>query len=254
MKLETAGQLALNALKFIIDELIEEDRLLHSYHKLGENQVDRKIEGVLDDYSFTISALIHAFEYTDNWNYIKIAGKLMDMIDKKFYNSIEHVYYVNPIDLDNQDLFSKVLQPSDDSMASGLGVLVANLFKLSKYLMQPDLEQRAKRVVERFAGRFNESVSSMNEMMISATGLMRYPTEIVIVGIDDELSKSYFGSYLPNRLIYRWNDENKDDGRPNWDVLEGRTEVDMATVYICKGQMCSLPLTDSNSVSKELSR
>ncbi len=254
LNLETAGQLALNAINFIIDNLIEEDRLLHSYHKLGEDQVDRKIEGVLDDYSFTISALIHAFEYTDDWKYIKVADKLMDMVHIKFYNSIEHVYYVNPIDLDNQDLFSKVLQPTDDSMASGLGMLVSNLFKLSKYLVKPDLEKKARLLVERFAGRFNESVASMNEMMISATALIRYPTEIVMVGSDEDLSKSYFGSYLPNRLIYRWNENNKDDGRPSWDVLEGRTEVDIPTVYICKGQMCSLPLTDSDSVSEELSK
>ena len=79
--------------------------------------------------------------------------------------------------------------------------------------------------------------------------------EIVVVNDQkDRLNNSHFSKYLPRRLIYRWNDSNISDGRPRWNVLEGRTDHLDATVYICKGMSCSLPITSDAEVVKELAR
>ncbi|MHA2249054.1 MAG: thioredoxin domain-containing protein [Candidatus Kariarchaeaceae archaeon] len=249
---QPSSKFAKGALDFLIEKMIEEDMVIRKYHINKGEQNERKIEGVLDDYSFLISALIQAFEYTDNWTYIKKAEKVLSLVDLKFYDQQRGLYFLNP--LDKTSLIDRIIHISDDSMASGLAVMISNLFKLGKYLGKKDLEKRGLDITRKFLGRINEYSGAMNQLLISATNYLRHPTEVVVVGdTEGTLNSAHFSCYLPTRLVYRWNDKNKSDGRPKWDVLEGRTEVGVPTVFICQGMSCSLPITTKNGVIEELS-
>lgn len=248
--LEDAGKLAISALKFITEYLVKDDMVIHSYHETGKEQTYREIEGVLDDYSVLISALISAFEFTDNWEYMELASKLEKTAKKLFYVKEENAYYVNPIK--KETLFDKVLQVSDESMVSGFAVMVNNLFKLGKYLENNKLIERGQLICDRYAGSFGDYPGSMNGFMLGATNYIRYPTEIVLIDTEGELDRSYQTAYIPNRLIYRYNENNKNDGRPEWEVVKNRITVEKPTVFICKGMTCSLPLTQAKDVVKEL--
>ena len=140
-------------------------------------------------------------------------------------------------------------------MASGLAATVYNLFKLGKYFEDNDYLIRGQFVSRKFGGRVNEYPGAMSELLISMSYYLRYPTEIVIVQDNENVfSNAHFGSFLPGRLVYKWNNKNNTDGRPNWKALEGRTEVNSPTFFICKGMTCSLPLTEADAVLKELSK
>lgn len=251
LELEDAKTLALNAIDYITESMVREDKILHSYHDVIGNQTWREIDGYLDDYSFAIGAYISAFEFTDNWRYIRIAEKLEKLVTASFYDSSDMIYFVNP--WREGSLFNRVMQASDESMMSGFAKMVDNLFKLGKYLERNDLVERGRLISEKFSKSFNNFPGAMNGFQLSASNYLRYPTEIVLVNTNDsDLDTAHYLSYLPNRLVYRWNVENKNDGRPKWDVLEGRCDVDVPTVYICKGMTCSIPLTSIEAIQKEL--
>jgi uncharacterized protein YyaL (SSP411 family) len=247
-----AGDIALRALQFIIDQNLKSDVVLRTYQSDGD-YINRNIQGVLPDYSFLISALIQAFEYTDNWEYVEIAEKVHDIAEAQFFDPEIGIYFLNSSS--ETKLLGRVVAISDDSMSSGLGAMVENLFKLGKYTMNDDLVQRGKRLGERFVKRLNEFPGSMSTLLIGITNYIRYPTEIVIVnGKEDEINNSHNSVYIPHRLVYRWNEMNKNDGRPKWDVLENRDKTELGTVFICKGMTCSMPLIAKNAVIEELSR
>ena len=247
-----AAEIALNALNFILNENLKDDFLLRTYQGDGEF-IKRDIEGVLPDYSFLISALIQAFEYTDDWEYMKIADKIHSLMETKFFDIDASIYFLNSSS--EETILGRVVSISDDSMSSGLGAMVENLFKLGKYLMKEHLVERGKKIAESFVQRMNEFPGSMNTLLMGLTNYLRYPTELVIVNDEEGILNHAHGSeYIPHRLVYRWNKNNKKDGRPFWDVLESRDDTSLPTVFICEGMTCSLPLLDQKSVIEELNR
>ncbi|MHA2097999.1 MAG: thioredoxin domain-containing protein [Candidatus Kariarchaeaceae archaeon] len=247
-----AADIALKALEFIINRNVNEDCVLRTYQSEGDH-IKRNIEGVLPDYSFLIAALIQAFEYTDSWEYIKIANRVHHLAESKFYDPEIGIYFLNSAS--EQRLLGRVVAISDDSMSSGLGAMVENLFKLGKYTMSRDLVDRGQKLAERFVERVNEFPGSMSTLLMGLTNYVRYPTEIVIVNDEDgSLSQSHRSAYIPHRIVYRWNKTNKDDGRPKWDVLESRDDTEVGTVFICEGMTCSLPLISKESVIEELTK
>ncbi len=248
---EETGIVALKTLDFILRENLKENLLLRTYQS-EEGHINRNIEGVLPDYSFLISALIQAFEYTDNWGFIVIANTVHEMAEKKFFDLEAGIYFLNSSS--EKNLLGRVVSVSDDSMSSGLGMMVENLFKLGKYTMNSELVDRGQKIAEKFVERVNEFPGSMNTLLIGVTNYLRYPKEIVIVNDENrELDKGIHSSYIPHRLIYRWNKNNQLDGRPKWAVLEARDTTQLPTVFICEGMTCSLPLTNVDAVFDELS-
>ena len=252
LEFDEAGALGKLALDAILKYQLTPDRLNRIYQPDNSEFTKREIPGILSDYSFTISACIAAFEYTDDWKYIKSAQQIMSLTDKLFYDQERKVYYLNTSS--DTNLLGKVLEPSDDASRSGIGVMIENLFKLGKYIEDEQMVERGFDLVKSFAGRLNEYPGAMTTVLMNGKYFLRYPTEIVIVGEDYNLMNTHMRKYIPNRLIYRWNDKTKSDGRPFWKTLEAREEVEKPTVFICEGMTCSMPLHSQSEVLEELNR
>lgn len=251
LELEDAANLANEALEFLIKTMAKEDRLIHSFHEIEGDQQYKMIEGVLDDYSLFISALIKAFEFTDKWEYLELARKYEKLATKYFYDEKDKAYFVNRNT--SGGLFNKVIQVGDESMMSGFAVMVDNLFKLGKYLEKPKLIERGRIICDQFSGSFNDYPGSMNGFMMAASNYLRYPLELVLVDTNEsELDCMHEKYYIPNRLVYRWHENNKNDGRIEWEVLESRITVEKPTVFKCEGMTCSLPLVNKKSMKSML--
>ncbi|MDH5402755.1 MAG: thioredoxin domain-containing protein [Candidatus Heimdallarchaeota archaeon] len=246
LSFKEAETIAISCLNQLTNRVIRDNYVLRTIIDTSERQT-KIIEGVLDDYSFLISSLLTAFESTDSWEYIRIADNLVKMVDSKFYNVDNKLYQLNPIE--SNLLNSDIVQFTDDSMASGIGVMIENLFKLGKYIENEDYVKRGEEISLILMGK-NYS-GSMNQVFLSTTNYLRYPVELVMIG-DQEWMSVYKSIYLPNRLIYRWNENNKNDGRPQWKILENRVNVSKPTVFLCKGMTCSLPIESESQFIQEL--
>ncbi|MCY3410593.1 MAG: thioredoxin domain-containing protein [Candidatus Heimdallarchaeota archaeon] len=248
--LQEAETLAINALDFLEETMIKEDKILHSYHTVEEDQVWREIDGYLDDYSFTIAAMIKAFETFDDWKYIKLAAKLEKIVTSKFYSDKDKVYFLKDI---HSHRFNRIMQTADESMISGFAVMVQNLFKLGHYLEDKHLVKRGEQIANKFAKEFSGFPGAMNGFMISSSDYLRFPTEIVLINCEDsELDHIHRKLFIPSKLIYRYNNKNKDDGRPFWENVKARGFVEQATAFICQGMTCSLPIINPKDLEEVL--
>jgi uncharacterized protein len=241
---DAIGKLAISSLNSLIDVVVTEERVLRYYKETYENVSLRKLDGAIDDYSFLINVLISGFEYTDNWQYIQLAEKIQDLLDDQFFDAERNVYY-SISKTSEEGIIGRTIQIMDDGMASGLGVQLRNLFKLGKYLEKDEFVKIGEKIIKNTINKAKEFPGAMSEYLISSNYYLNYPFEIVILG-SGELDQSYFEKYIPQKLVYRWNNQN--DGRPKWEVTEQRELHDKETIYICEGMTCSLPLKTKKDV------
>ncbi len=223
---------------------IRGDHILR-YSKDGQ---EREIQGILDDYAFSIDAFIAFFELTGRTDYLDDAAKLTDIVLDRFHEP--PALYLLPEDHPDS-ISGRPIQITDDSMASGMAVMVRNLFKLSKYLGDHRLYTFGEDVLKHTIENSARYPGSASELLISSRYYTNYPHEIVYLG-RGKIGHEFQKYYLPTRLVYRVPDISK---KRDWEVLEGRNLIGEETLYVCKGQTCSLPLeTFDEDRLKELLR
>ncbi|MDH5403958.1 MAG: thioredoxin domain-containing protein [Candidatus Heimdallarchaeota archaeon] len=235
---ELASQTAINSLNSLIKHVIHEKGVYRVY--------ESKIPGTLDDYGYLIQSLIHAFEFTSDFQYVKIAGDILNNLDDNLFNKIDEMYYFN--EGNGEEI--RLIQPFDDSFSSSLSIMIENLFKLGHYLSKSKLIDRGMKIAEKLISNVEKFDGAFNELLISASYYLRPVIEFVYVNSDSILKTSHLKFYLPRRLLYNWSQD--DENRPKWEILENRTNVSEPTCYICTGNVCSLPLTDNLSVKAYL--
>ena len=200
-----------------------------------------------------IEALVQAFETLNDWSYIKLANNLLVKALRDFYDESNGVFYLNNLQASHN--IGNLLSAMDDSFSSSLSIMVKNLYKLGQYMENNEFLQKGERVLQQLIPSVEKYESVFSELLISCYYYSQMAIEIVITqGKSDnegqmfkKLNNEILSTYLPIRMIYRW---PKKDDRPKWVILEGKLNHKESTVYICKGDMCSLPVFDVESLKK----
>ena len=124
---------AIKTLDMLLDEMYKKNKLYHSYNK----NKNLKKEGLLEDYSYLISSLITAYEYTYCEKYLNFANKLIKEV-KKFKNNDWYMNDKNSIKADF----------SDSAYASSFSVLANDFLDLG--IMEFNLEyyNEAKEIIQ----------------------------------------------------------------------------------------------------------
>lgn len=116
--------------------LLHVDRLLESLHVDGvlyhQKLVDKpaKVKALLEDYSFLISALLQAYEYSLEDKYLQTAYLFINKAKERFYS--DGLWYMS------DDAFRSVESLYDNSYKSSLSVMIGNLQKLA--VLHDDIE------------------------------------------------------------------------------------------------------------------
>jgi uncharacterized protein YyaL (SSP411 family) len=78
------------------------------------------------------------------------------------------------------------------------------------------------------------------------------PVEIVIVGPGSgDLVQAVHSTYWPSKVLIAL-EEPRADVAEDIPLLEGRTEPDRATAYVCRRGVCDLPVHDAESMFKQI--
>ena len=99
------------------------------YHQLVPNAT-LKVKAYLEDYSFLISALISANQYTQEKKYLQKADKLLHIALDKFYK--DGIWYLS------DDSFKSKATLQDGSYKSAMAKMIENIYLLS--LLEGDTE------------------------------------------------------------------------------------------------------------------
>jgi len=213
--------------------------LWHSY-KTGK----ASINGYLEDYSFTIEALIALYGVTFEERWLQEARALADHAIAHFHTEGEALFHFTsdqdpPLIARKAEVTDNVTPASNSSMAKGLFVL-GHLLDQERYI---GLATGMLNNVKPQMRSYPQGYSNWAQLML----MLVHPLyEIAITGPEAlERRAAFAGHYIPNRLFLGTT------GRSVLPLLEGRTSG-TTTIFVCVEKSCRMPVTTVNEAIGQL--
>ncbi len=232
-------QVAEQQMKFIFTNLTTEDEGLFHLHKDGESSIN----GYLEDYAFSISALLKMYESTFDESYISQAEYLMNYSVKHFLDEESGMFWFKS----NKDkqLIAQKQENSDNVIPASNSVMAHNLFLLSKLRYNQEFEKTGKQMLSNILPHieYGQSYSNWLRLYLYET----YPFyEIAATGKDfRKLTTELRKTYIPNKLIL--GAEKKSD----LPLLENKF-LEEETIFVCQNKTCQLPVNTVTDALKQI--
>ncbi len=218
-----------NAMRFILNKMYVDGKLYRSY-KNGEC----KISAFLDDYAFSITALLSLFEITSNEDYLNFALDFTKYCMDEFYDDNSGLFWYTSSS--SEELVARKQEYYDSVIPSSNASMQYNLKRLSVLIDNIQYEEIA------------------DQMMITMLDIMKkYPpsfslwakyilfnqvktSEIIISGANaEEFYAEIAKEYLPNCLLSYFNYDSK------LSLHRGRLVDEKTLIYVCQNKACELP-------------
>jgi uncharacterized protein YyaL (SSP411 family) len=238
--------LAKTAYAFVTDNLIIDGRLHHSWCA-GE----ARHPATLDDHANLARSALMLFENTQNETYLTDAKARIDEIEAH-YRDPDGGYFFAADDTPN--LITRTKTANDNATPSGNGTLMGVLSRLYYLTGEDSYRARAESIEKAFAGEVARNFFPLSTL-INSSELMRRALQIVVLGdpSDPEVKAllAAIGHHsLPNRIL---SIVQSPDTLPQTHPAAGKTQLGaQATAYVCKGTVCSAPVTSSEELDRLL--
>ncbi len=141
-------------------------------------------------------------------------------------------------------------------MPAGNGTLIGVLSRLAMLTGEEAYQQRAEAILETFSGEIGRNFFPLATLLNNVELLVK-PLQIVLVGESDTaeldaLRRVVYSVSLPNRVVISL---APGASLPTGHPASGKGLVDgKPAAYICEGPVCSLPVTDAESLLETLAR
>ncbi len=239
-------KLALDSWNFVVRMMQTEDgRLLHSYRK------GRVHPGTLDDHAAMALAGVSLFEATGDSLYLAQARHWMEMLEQHFADAAGGYFFAAA---DTTTLIVRIKAARDSAVPSGNGVALSVLARLYGLTGEEVYSTRAERLIVAFSGELERDYFSL-PAYLNGIDLLANLTQIVIVGDQkardtQQLLQAVHSVSLPSAVL---SIISPDDMLPPGHPAAGRPQIDgKATAYICRGRTCSLPVTSTDDLIRQL--
>lgn len=236
------------AFDFIAGPMANGPRLRHSF-RAGE----AKIDAPLEDYAAMIRAALALSETTGERSYVEKASAWADILLDQ-YADTEGGGFLQTAD-DAETLIIRAKSAMDNATPSGNGQLVALLTKLFWITGDKRYHNAAEATVRAFAGETERNFYPYSNLIEGAM-MMAEGVQIAIIGPpDDDATQRLLAAArsvpLADRLLMTI---DPTESIPEASPLHGKTMVDgNAAAYICRGPVCSPPITDAGALHAALS-
>jgi uncharacterized protein YyaL (SSP411 family) len=225
-----------SACDFILENLIDDGRLLASY-KDGQ----ARFSAYLDDHAFMVDAILELLQSRWSKRHLDFAILLADLV-LEYFEDAENGGFFFTAD-DHETLMHRPKPFADDAVPSGNGIAVLALQRLGHVLGEQRYIDAAEKAL-RSAWKAMDEYPHGHVTLITALEEYLEPPEIIVVRGDsadieewrDQLAKIY----APSRILLAiGRDEEALPG-----LLAERKPLDGETVaYRCVGTHCELPVT-----------
>lgn len=238
-------QKALLAMDFILENQMNKDGRLNRNYKDGKSTIN----GFLDDYAFTILALVDMYEITFDTKYLDKADVLAQHVTEHFLNPETGMFYYTsdldpPLVARKTELNDNVVPGSNSSIARALNELGILLYK-SEYVDQAVqmLSNMNEQLVQNDRSDFSTSWTMLYNDMVHT------PYEIAIVGPDAaKLRDEMQTRFLPDALYLGGEAEG------DLKLLEGKLQEGETFIYVCQNKVCKFPVQDVESAVELMTR
>jgi uncharacterized protein YyaL (SSP411 family) len=225
-----------SACDFILDNLIDDGRLLASY-KDGQ----ARFSAYLDDHAFMVDAILELLQSRWSKRHLDFAILLADLVLEYFEDAEDGGFFFTADD--HETLMHRPKPFADDAVPSGNGIAVLALQRLGHVLGEQRYIEAAETAL-RSAWKAMDEYPHGHVTLITALEEYLEPPEIIVVRGDsadieewrDQLAKIY----APSRILLAI--RRDEEALPG--LLAERKPLDGKTVaYRCVGTHCELPVT-----------
>jgi len=234
-------EIAKRASRFTFDHMVADDgTLLHAFRQ-GKSHLNAYV----DDYAFTIEALISLFEATGQARYIGHAVKLADTMIEQFEDKeLGGFYYTSN---DSEALITRTKDWHDGSLVSGNASAVMGLLKLSRLCHRDDFRTAAERTL-RLANEILQTQSAACAALVVALDRCRNDSEQIVLAVPnietmESIRRDLLKSFRPHATL-SWVIGEAPDSGPVVALNQHRSVIDGSpTLYHCEDYTCAAPIT-----------
>jgi hypothetical protein len=240
-------QLATQAYETVITTMADGDRLHHSYCA-GQNNSP----GFLDDYANMSEAAMSLYEATGQTEYLDQARRWVDVLDAHFPDTEYGGYFFTPAD--GESLITRTRNATDNAVPSGNGTIVGVLARLWLSTGEDRYRDRAQSIIDTFAGEVARNFVAITSLM-NNTDFFHSSLQVVIIGHRDDVETRNLVRTVqecpdPNCYVQVMAPGQK---LPASHPAFGKERVDgKPTAYVCRGPVCSLPVTEKSLLAERL--
>jgi uncharacterized protein YyaL (SSP411 family) len=234
-------EIALRCMDFTLERRTNErDRLRRDFSK-GK----ARIEGFLDDYAFSIAALIDCYLVSKSETYLKKAKAWCEFaLDNFAIPGSEYLYYSGQ---HAEKLVARTIEMQDNVIPSSNAVMALNLFYLGKYLDRTEWVARAGRMLEQRADTIKKYGSAASHWGCLSLHFIQPFREIAIVGKNvDELFAAIYRHGVSNAIFAIG--ENESD----MPLMKGRFSEGKTLIYVCENFVCKAPVESAEAALSQL--
>jgi uncharacterized protein YyaL (SSP411 family) len=201
----------------------------------GRTKGISRVNGYLDDYSFTLEALTALYQLTFNEHWLLEARTLAEYAIVHFLDKDTGMFrYTSDVDppliTSNVEVHDNVLPSSNSSMANAL-------FTLGHLFDEPRWSALAKQQLANVAGDmkdYPEGFTNWGQLLMNHI----HPWyEVAITGPQAVARRQQFGShYIPGRVFTGTTEES------TLPLLADKGAPGTTMIYVCEGKVCQLPV------------
>ena len=166
------------------------------------------------------------------------------MLERHYWDGDAGGYFLTADD--TEQLIVRAKSAHDHALPAGNGTMVGVLARLFYLTGKSAYRDKAQELIAAFSGELSGNAFALSAFLNNAEFLAR-AVQIVIVGVRDAPGTQAFlsavnGACLPDRVL-----QTTEPGAalPEAHPAHGKGQAEgKATAYVCRGQTCSLPLTD----------
>jgi uncharacterized protein len=242
---------AQNAYRFVRDQLSATlaDNTIELSHSWRNGEARHL--ATLDDYAALMTGALALHEATGKFELLNDAGGLAAYIEGHFAAPDGACFFTSDL---ATDVIIRTRTGFDNATPAGNGLLAIALTRMFYLTGDAVYRDRATGIVNAFAGEIENNAFGYGTLL-RAAGLLAGAIQVAIIGDAADTralhTAVYKGAAAARIVSVIAPGEELPDGHP----ATGKTRVDgKATAYVCRGPVCSLPMTDAAELVAELSK
>jgi len=242
-------KLAEEAFAFVEKDMTRPDGRLHHSWRAGR----AAHPATLEDYANLCRAALMLHEATGNAAYLGRARAWAEIVEQHYADAAGGYFVAAD---DTEALLTRPKMVQDAATPSGNGTFVEVLARLLYVTFEDVYRERAEKAVKAFAGDVPKNFFPFGSLL-NGNETLQSPVEIVIAGerSDDgmeALLRAVYSVSVPTRVLII---AEHPQAMPGYHAMPEPQQIDgRPTAYVCRGPVCSLPVTDAVALRAELER
>jgi uncharacterized protein YyaL (SSP411 family) len=210
--------------------------------------------GFLDDHACVADAALDLYEATGAPHWVALARSIADAMIAHFFDAASGEFFFVPDD--GEKLLVRANDPYDHAVPSSAAVACRVLLRLGAFA-DPKYGESGVRGVERLAPGAAANAMAMGSVVCLVDRVVRGTVDVVLVGprasaATAALARSVFRADVRDRVVAWLDAADAQSGEACRVLAEGKAAHGEPAAYVCRGNTCSLPLTDPDELGDAL--